>query len=407
LPRGSSKGWILMTEQENTDTVTRLTHKGREIILIGTAHISKRSVEEVEEVIRGEMPGRVCIEIDEARFKSMMEGQNWQSLNISEVIRQRKGFLLMANLVLSSFQRRIGTDLGAKQGEEMRRAVEVARELDIPFSFADREIQITLRRAWSRSGFWNKMKLLASLFSSVFAREKLTEEELEKLKSKSALEDMMEELADLLPRVKEVLIDERDQFLAAKISRTDEEKVVAVVGAGHVPGIVRWLERYESGDAEPDVESINSAPPPGKAGKIIPWVIPAVVVGLLALGFFRSGWQEALSMLWMWILVNGTLSALGALIALAHPITIVLSFVAAPITSMNPTIGVGIVTGLIEAYLRKPRVEDFESLHDDITSLKGFYRNRLTHILLVFFFSTVGSAVGTFVGIPYLSSLLL
>lgn len=395
-----------MDNQPENESITEVQLGDRKVLLIGTAHISRKSIEDVEGLIYSVKPGRVCVEIDAARYKAITEGRNWQNLNIAQVIKQRKGFLLLANLVLSSFQRRLGEELGTKQGAEMLGAIKAAEELDIPYTFADREVQVTLRRAWGKSNFWNKMKLLASLLGSAFSREKLTEEQLEELKRKSALEDMLEELAKMLPSIKEVLIDERDRYLATKIFETSEETVIGVVGAGHVPGIVRWLKRLEEGDAETDLSDINTASPPSKAGKIIPWLIPAAIAGLLIAGFFRSGWREALSMLWIWVLVNGTLSAAGALAALAHPLTIVISFAAAPITSMNPTIGVGIVTGLIEALLRKPHVKDFESLHDDIKSFRGFYRNRLTHILLVFLFSTIGSAVGTFIGIPYLSSLL-
>ena len=395
-----------MAETNTSDTISRLTLGSREIILLGTAHVSQDSIVEVDRVIREERPGRVCVEIDAGRYRSLTEGQNWSKLNISQIIRQRKVFLLLSNLVLSSFQRRIGGKLGLKPGQEMLKATEVARELEIPYSFSDREVQITLRRAWSKSSFWNKMKLLATLFGTIFTQEDLSEEEIEKLKKKSAIQDMMEELAKFLPSVKEVLIDERDRYLATNIFNTKEEKVVAVVGAGHVPGIVDLLQQLEEGKLPNDLKSIEEVPGKSNAAKVIPWLIPVIVVAIIALGFLRSGWETTLSMLWMWVLVNGSLSALGAIIALAHPVTIVFSFVAAPITSMNPTIGVGIVTGLIEAYLRKPRVEDLEHLHEDILSFRGFYKNRFTRILLVFLFSTIGSAVGTFIGIPFLSSLL-
>ena len=391
---------------ETGETVTRLAIGAREIIIIGTAHVSRDSVDEVESLIREEKPGRVCVEIDQARYASIVEGRRFSSLNIQQVIRERKGFLLLANLVLSSFQRRLGVDLGVSPGEEMKRAVEVAVEEGIPYSFCDREVHVTLRRAWKMSGLWNKNKMLAALLSSIFTKEKLSTEDIEKLKEKSALQDMMEELAGYLPSVKEVLIDERDRFLASKIFASEEARVIAVVGAGHVPGIVRWLEDLEAGKVDADTTDIETVPPPSKIAKLIPWLVPAVVVGILVAGFFRSGWQEGLSMLWLWVLVNGTLSAAGALLALAHPVTILASFAAAPITSMNPTIGVGIVTGLLEAVLRKPRVRDFETLQDDMLSLKGFYRNRITHVLVVFLLSSIGSAVGTFIGIPWLTSLL-
>ncbi len=391
---------------EADDNVRRLALGEREFLLIGTAHISRKSVEEVERTIREERPDRVCVEIDQSRYRSLDKGTDWESLNIYEVIKQRKGFLLLANLVLSSFQRRIGVDLGITPGEEMKRAIEVARDEQIPFSFCDREIQVTLRRAWKRAGFWSKNKMLAALLSSIFARENLSNEDIEKLKAKNALDDMMEELASYLPSVKEVLIDERDRYLATRIYESKGNRILAVVGAGHLNGIVESLTALHNGSASTDLREIDQIPPSSKISRIVPWIIPAIVVGLLLAGFFRSGWREGISMLWLWILVNGTLSAAGALAALAHPITIVASFLAAPITSMNPTIGVGFVTGILESVVRKPRVRDFESLQDDLATLRGFYRNRITHILIVFFLSSVGSAVGTFIGIPWLTSLL-
>ena len=395
-----------MNDIHVSDTITRIHLAKKEVVLVGTAHVSSESAEEVERVIREEHPDHVSVEIDAGRYASMKKKQSWESMNIGQVLKQGKGFLLLVNLVLTAFQRRMGMSLGITPGEEMKRAVSVCEEEGISFSFADREIQTTLRRAWAKSSFWGKNKLFAALLSSAFSNEKLTEEEIERLKEKSALQDMMEELADYLPSVKEVLIDERDRYLATKIFTAPGERVVAVIGAGHGPGIIRILHELDGGTEVPDLEDISHVPPRGKFSRVIPWLIPAVVLGIIAVGFFNSGWQNALSMLWMWVLVNGTLSAIGAIVALAHPLTILFSFLAAPITSMNPTIGVGMVTGLVEGFLRKPQVRDFENLHEDILSIRGFYRNRFTHALLVFFLSSVGSAVGTFIGIPYLSSLI-
>ena len=385
-----------------SDSVTRVESNGREIIIVGTAHVSRDSVTEVKAIIADERPDRVCVEIDASRERALTEGNSWSSLDIFQVIKQRKGFLLLANLVLSSFQRRLGLDLGVKPGEEMLEAIESARELGIPYSLCDREIHTTLRRAWAKSSLWAKNKMLAALLGSIFTREKLGAEEIESLKRKSALDEMLDELSDYLPAAKKVLIDERDTYLAANIYTAEGAKIVAVVGAGHVPGIVRELERFGTSDELPVIDDLAVVPPPGIIARSIKWVIPAIVVGLIGWGFYRSGWDGGVQMLMRWILVNGTLSAIGAAVAFAHPITVIAAFVAAPITSMNPTIGVGFVTGLIEAVVRKPRVEDFEAIQDDILTFRGFFRNRLTRILLVFFFSTVGSAIGTFVALPFL-----
>ena len=386
----------------STSNVTRLVLGDREFILLGTAHVSRDSVDEVASSIRELNPDRVCVEIDAARHQSLVEKRSWESLNVYKVIREKKGFLLLGNLVLSSFQRRMGADLGVTPGEEMLAALQEAEELGIPTSFVDRQIHTTLRRAWSRAGFWGKNKMLAALVGSVFSREKLPAEEIEKLKEQGALEGMMNELASYLPAAKEVLIDERDQYIASKSYDTQGSRILVVVGAGHVPGIARWLTAIHEGTDKPDLERIDSVPPPGVIRKVIPWVIPVVVAGLIAWGFVRSGWDGGLQVLLRWFLVNGTLSGIGAIIALAHPVNIVVSFLAAPFTSMNPTIGVGFVSGLLEAVLRKPRVIDFEQLQDDIASFRGFYRNRITRILLVFFFTTLGSAAGTFIALPFL-----
>ena len=385
-----------------SQTTTTVRLAGREIVIMGTAHVSRESVDEVCTFIAEQNPNHVCVEIDAARYQSLTSGAGWSQLNIYQVLKSRRGFLLLGNLVLSSFQKRIGADLGVKPGEEMRAAIEASQAAGIPYSLCDRDIQTTLKRAWMKTGFWGKNKLLAALLSSVFTRESFNAEEIESLKQTSAIESMMNELADYLPSVKHVLIDERDRFLATRIFEARGERILAVVGAGHVPGIVTWLQRLESGEASTDLSDINVIPPPRPISKVLPWIIPAAVFTLIGLGFVRSGWAGGFSMLSRWILVNGTLSAVGALAALAHPVTIIASFLAAPFTSMNPTIGVGMVSGLIEAVLRKPRVSDFESLQDDILSVRGFFRNRLTRILLVFLFSTIGSAIGTFIALPFL-----
>jgi pheromone shutdown-related protein TraB len=390
---------------ENSDTVTRISTAKNEIILIGTAHVSRESADEVSKIIIDEKPDNVCVEIDASRYNSLKAGNNWEKLDVFKIIKTGQGFLLLANLALASFQRKIGQSLDIKPGEEMKIAVETALAEGIPFTFADRDIQITLKRAWAKSGFWGKNKLLASLLGAVFTKEKISGEDVEKMKKKSELDGMMNELADYLPSIKEVLIDERDRYLASSIYFAAGRKIVAVVGAGHVPGIIGWIGKLDSGiDAE--IDKITVIPPPGILTKILPWIIPAAVLALLFAGFTRSGFDKSFTMLVSWIVINGTLSALGALAAMAHPLTILLAFLAAPITSMNPTIGVGMFTGLLEAILRKPRVVDLETLHEDIASIRGFMRNRVTHILIVFFFSSVGSSIGTFIALPYLTSLL-
>ena len=368
--------------------------------------MSRESVEEVRRVIAEEKPDRVCVELDEGRYASISQGSSWQNLNIGKVIRQGKGFLLLANLVLSSFQRRLGKDLGVRPGEEMLAAVQASQELGIPFSLCDRNIQITLRRAWSRTRLWGKMKMLAAMLASVFSDEKLTPEDIEKLKQKDVLQNMMEELAAYLPAAKEVLIDERDLYLAARIFLAEGKRVVAVVGAGHLTGIAAHITAFSEGRGSTDVSRLDELPAKSAAGRILPWAVPALIVVLFALGFLRAGWGMSSAMLLRWLIIHGGLAAVGAALALAHPLTILIALVMAPIGTLNPFGKIGLFTGVAEAFLRKPRVKDVENLAEDVASFKGFYTNRVTHILIVFFLSTLGAAIGNMITIPWWLTML-
>jgi len=385
-------------------TVRTIQLGERQIILVGTAHISKDSIEEAKETIRQEEPGRVCVEIDMGRYQAIQQDSRWEQLDIIKVLKEGKGFLLLANLALAGFQKRLGADLGTKPGEEMMAAIETAQEMGIPWSAIDREVQLTLKRAWAKSNLWNKSKLLASLIESAFSREKVSESDLEKLKESNELESMMNELAEFMPSVKEVLIDERDRYLATRIFQTAEQKVVAVVGAGHMNGIEQWLGKLQRSEVAADVSDIEDMPKPGWLAKSAGWLIPLLIVALIAIGFFRSGSQASLSMILRWILLNGSLAALGSLLCMAHPVTIIASFLLAPVATLNPVLAIGLFAAVIEAYFRKPTVQDAENLADDVTSIKGFYKNRITHILLVFFLSSIGGMIGNFIALPILAS---
>jgi pheromone shutdown-related protein TraB len=333
----------------------------------------------------------------------MTQGSKWENLDIGKVLKEGKGFFLLANLALSGFQKRMGEGIGAKPGEEMLEAVKAAEAAGIPWSCCDRDVQVTLKRAWARSNMWNRAKLLASLIGSAFSNEKLSESEIEALKDKNELEQMMAELADYLPSVKEVLIDERDRYLASKIFEAKEEQIVAVVGAGHMSGIELWLHKLDQGERSSDVSDIDFIPPPSKWSNVAGWLIPIMIVALIAVGFFRSGTEASISMIMRWILLNGSLAAIGSALCLAHPVTIAVSFLMAPVATLNPLVGIGLFAGIAEAYFKKPMVHDFEKLSDDVTSFRGFYKNRVTHILLVFFLSSMGGMIGNFIALPLLA----
>jgi len=397
------------------DNTTTITLNGREFKLIGTAHVSRESIEEVKKIISDEKPDMVCVELDQARYNSITQNDTWEKLDLGKVFKEGKGFLLIANLVLSSFQRRLGNELGVKPGDEMKIAVETAKEMGIPYSLCDREVHTTLRRAWAKCGLWSKTKLLSSLLASAFTNEKLSEEEIEKLKNKSELDGMMNELAEYLPPVKTVLIDERDRYLAAKIwtslpevapSETPPRKIAAVVGAGHMQGMTDHLEKLSRGEETADVSALDVIPPPGFMSKAAGFIVPAAIIALIAAGFIGKGADVGFVMIARWMLWNGSLAALGSIIALAHPLAVIVSFLGAPIATLNPFIGVGIFSGLVQITFRRPRVSDVQHITEDSTSIKGVYRNRITKALLVFFLSSFGGMIGNFISFPAIAGML-
>ena len=365
---------------------------GKKILLIGTAHISQSSVDEVNTVINQVNPDTVCIELCSSRYQAMLAKDQWKNMDIFKVIREGKSFLLFANLIMTAFQKRLGSRLGVKPGSEMFEAANVAEKLNSELVLADRDVKITLQRTWRGMRFWGKIKVLGQLLASLFIREEISKEEIEKLKESDALSEAMKMLAEQSPEMKRILIDERDQYMAEKIRQSMGKLVVAVVGAGHVKGLTAELENKHN------LAELESVPPTGKAVAWLKWGIPALIIALIVYGFFTVDTDVSIEMIQRWFLINGTLSALGTAAAFGHPITIAVAFIAAPFTSLNPTIAAGWVAGLVEALLRKPQVRDFENLADDITHLRGFWQNNITRILLVVIFANLGSAIGTFAG---------
>lgn len=380
-----------------TQTEHRLTFGERELILIGTAHISAESVAEVKAAVEREKPDCVAIELDEERLKTMTEAESWRNLDIVSVLKKGQGFVLMANLILSSFQKKMGSNVGVKPGDDMRAAYDAARTLGIRTEMVDRKVQTTLKRAWAKTSFFGKCKLLALMLASLFDTEEVSEDQIESLKNSSEMDNMMSELAGYLPAVKQVLIDERDFYLASHIWQCGEGKVLAVLGAGHIPGVIAHLNAIAEGKEGTDTSEIESVKEKKGASKIIGWIIPALIVALIALGFYLGGRKGGYDMMGSWVVWNAVLAGLGAAIAAGNPLAILAAAVSAPITSLCPFIGCGMVTGLVQALVRKPKVSDLESIQADCTSVRGFYRNRLLRVLLVFFLSNAGSAAGTFI----------
>jgi pheromone shutdown-related protein TraB len=379
--------------------IHRTIFEGREIVLIGTAHVSSESARLVEETIGKEKPDAVCVELCKARFDAIRRKDKWQEMDIVKVIREKRASLLLLQLFLVSFQKRIAEKFHVNPGEEMVRAIMRAGEIGAAVIPADREIRITLLRAWRSMGLLMKMKLLPQLFLSLFATEKITEEDIEKLKEHDMLELSLQTMGEKFPVLKTSLIDERDQYLAHVIAHVPARKIVAVVGAGHVPGILQNLS------SEIDLVKLNEIPRRGLLTRLLGWSLSLIAIGLFLVGFFTSGSQTSMKMIMWWAVITATCSALGAIILLAHPLTIAACAVTAPITTLHPLIAAGWVAGLTEAAVRKPQVRDFLDLTVDIATVRGFFRNKITRILLLIACVNLTTSIGTFVAIPVIMRL--
>ncbi len=379
-------------------SVTPVMLEGKSIYIVGTAHVSAQSVADVRATVAAIQPDTIAIELCEPRYQGLVKKSAWQHTNLFQVIRQKKATFLLAQLVIQSFYRRLGKQLEVEPGAEMLAGAACAEETGAHLALIDRRIDITLKRVWRYLGFWQRMKLFYVLLESVFASDELQDDDIEALKKQDQLEALMGEMGRAFPAIKHRLIDERDVYLAQKLRDAPGEKIVAVVGAGHVPGMVEAIQQEQS------IAELDTLPPPSRWSKIWPWLIPAAVVALIAWGFVQGGAERGIDSILIWVLVNGVLAALGALAAWAHPLSIVAAFVAAPITSLNPTIAAGWVSGLVEAWLRPPAVADFESLPSALETFRGFWRNPVIRILLVVVLTNIGSSIGTFVAIPWIAA---
>lgn len=380
--------------------VSRVEYDGKEIFIVGTAHVSRRSVEEVRRVIDEVRPDTVCVELDQLRYDTLVNGEQWRNLDVFTVIRQKRVLFLLTSLALSSYQRKIGERLGVRPGAELLAAVEEAERTGAELVLADRDIQATLKRTWANLSFWNKVQLGSELLVAPFAVQQVDEERIEQLKDQDTISEVMQELANALPGVKEPLIDERDRFLMSKIQEAPGQRIVAVVGAGHVEGMLTHL------GARVDRDELSQLPPPSRWARALKWLIPTIVLLAFSWGYYKHSGEGLRDMLLAWALPNSIIAALFSIVALAHPLTVLAAFIASPITSLNPTINTGMVAGLVEAWLRRPRVEDCEGVPEAVRSVGSMYRNRVTRVLLVAVLATLGSALGAWVGATWVVTYL-
>ena len=379
---------------------TRTIEQGdTRITLLGTAHVSRASAEQVRTMLASGDYDAVAVELCPSRYNAIIDPDVLARMDLFKVFREGKAAMVTASLALGAYQQRMAEQFGIEPGAEMRAAIEAAREAGYPVLLIDREVGVTLKRVYSNVSWWRRFNLVAGLVASVVSRENISEEEVERLKEGDILESTFAQFAEHARDLYEPLIQERDRYMAARLyqeaEQTEHHHILAVIGAGHLQGIDGYLQDGNA-DSDETIDELDQVPPPRRWPKLIPWLIMGLVLLGFGIGFSRSpelGWRLVAD----WVLINGGLSAFGALVAAAHPLRVIGAFVAAPITALNPTIGAGMVTAAIEIYLRKPEVRDFSKLRADTSRPRGWWRNRVSRTLLVFLFSTLGSAVGTYV----------
>ena len=393
LPSSAPNSPTGLLGQYDSD-VTVLTAGDKTIILVGTAHVSQESVELVNLVIEQEQPDGVCVELDAKRYEAISHPNRWESLDLKEIIRQHQLSTLIVNLVLASFQKRLGDKLGVLPGTEMLEAIRMAEKHNVPVTLGDRDVRVTMRRAWRNTPFWRKSLLMSSLLLSIFDTTEVSEDEIRNLKKQDVLSEMMKELGEEVPTLKVALIDERDRYLAKKMVEAPGTRTVAVVGAGHVEGICQTIEQQKP----VDLEELDYIPPVSPIWKMVGWSIPLLIVGSIAWIGWHKGADAAGDNALFWILANGIPSGIGGILAMAHPLTILTAFGSAPFTSLTPVIGVGYVTAFVQAYLQPPLVRDFQTVAEDIAIPGRWWKSRLLRVFLAFLLPTIGSIIGTWVG---------
>jgi len=399
MPRSPSLWQKLYKTMENesypdSPDVYTVDLNDRKIILVGTAHISRNSVDLVKKIILKEKPDHICLELDENRYNTLTKKKSWESLNFLQVIKKKQLTTLMVSLILSSYQKKLGRQTGISPGSEFLEADKLAKEKSIPVSFSDRDARITLKRAWRKTPFFKKMLLLGNLLASFFEKTEISEASISELKKSDIITEMIKELGRYLPTLKQVLIDERDYFIAEKINEVNAEKIVAVVGAGHMSGIKKALT--DKKDLE--LNELSTIPPPSPTGKIISWSVPVLIIlAVIFIGYLK-GFESAKENIIFWIAANGSFCALGALAALSHPLTILTAFIAAPITSLIPVIGAGYVTVLVQALVSPPSVKEIQNAGTDFYLIKNWWKNKTLKVFLSFLLPGLGSFIGTWIG---------
>ena len=384
--------------EEIENNVHRLSFSnGNVLYIIGTAHVSENSAQLVEDKIKTIRPDTVCIELDEQRYNSIINTKKYENIDIFQMIKTKQLFFFVGQFILSSFQKKISEKTGSKPGDEFIRAINLSTEYGFELQLIDRNIGVTLKRAWRLTPLRDKLKFLWSLLFT--DDDDFQNINIEELKKKDAIDALVKSFSKELPETKKVLIDERDLYLAYGIQNNSGKVTIAVVGAGHVPGIIENLSVKISDEVKNEIDHI---PPKNRMGKIIPWSVPVLILMIFSCGIFLGKDDIAKEFAFIWIMAHGALTVIGCILSLAHPFTIISAFIASPITSLNPVIGAGMITAFVQAIFVKPGIRDFEQLNGNAMKISDWWKNRITKIFLVFLFSSIGSSIGTFAALPVL-----
>ena len=374
-----------------------ISQDGKNFVILGTAHVSQTSVDKVNELLDTDAFDTVAIELDDMRFEAMTNPDKYKNMDLLKIIKNKQTSMIAVNLALSAYQNRLAQQLGVEPGAEMKAAIAQANDKGLTLWKIDRNIRTTMKRAWRSMKFLDKFELMFS-FGGFFDKEEITAEEIEKLKTGDVLESTFSDFADESQPLYNSLIHERDDYMAARLLQetrdTESKNILVVIGAGHLKGMCTAIENKIEVDST--VEKLDIIPPGAKWVKYIPWIITTVIIAGFVIGFSKSP-ELGFELIQTWVLYNGVLAAIGAAFARAHIVTIITAFLAAPLTSLNPAVAAGMVAALVETYFRKPKVSDFENLQVDATELKGWWKNPVTRILLVFILTNLGSGIGTWV----------
>ena len=366
----------------------KINYGDKTIHLIKTAHVSKNSKEDVYKYFEDINPDSICIELDEDRYNKITSKDKWENTDIFKIIKEKKVFVLLINIVLSSYQKRMANSLDSTSGAEMLAGIELSKEHKKELVLIDRPINITFKRVWQSLSFKEKINMLSGIIEMIFSKEDISEEDINSLKDQDTLDLALEEVAKELPNVKKTLVDERDMYLSHSIKKAKGNNIMVIIGAAHAKGIKKYIN--EDINIE-ELKNLKKDKP-----SLIKWIIPIFILSMIVITLLTNK-DVGFDQIKTWILVNGTLSAIGTLLCFAHPFSILTAFIMAPITSLNPLLSSGLFAASVEAYIRKPKVKDFEDIAEDTSSIKGFFKNKVTKILLIFIMANLFSSIGTFV----------